>query len=396
MGALNRVGKPAPLCAVLDSQQAGACPAGVSGMFRLLIVDDDRFIVHALSRIAEAEGFTVVATTDPREAVRLLGEGEPFPLVVSDYMMPALNGVEVLKVARERNPEGIRMLLTAASDFRVAVDAVNQSEVFRLVGKPWGHADLVATLRGAAETWKLRQENRQLNELVHGQNRELQVLNRQLEQLVVERTNNLLDGLISALDYRDAETQWHSRRVSKFTRHIAARLVTDAKELGDIEMGALLHDIGKIAVRDAILRKAGPLTPDEWEEMREHPEAGWRMLQRIPYLSEASRIVLQHQERWDGMGYPARLKGKEICLGARLFAVADTYDAITSNRPYRAAQPHDLAVAEIRRCAGSQFDPDVVDAFASVPETEWLRIRAEVDAEATAELAAGIARPLSS
>jgi HD-GYP domain-containing protein (c-di-GMP phosphodiesterase class II) len=215
---------------------------------------------------------------------------------------------------------------------------------------------------------------------VQKQNAELADLNRGLERLVQERTSNLLDGMVAVLDYRDTETQWHSRRVSRFTCRIAEEQgVADPRQMKTIEMGSLLHDIGKIGVRDAVLLKPGPLDPEEWLEMREHPHLGWALLQRIEFLREASEIVLQHQERWDGSGYPSRIKGEKIVLGARLFAVADTYDAITSDRPYRKAQPHPAAVAEIRRVAGSQLDPAAVEAFCRVPESEWMRIRAEVE-----------------
>jgi putative nucleotidyltransferase with HDIG domain len=186
--------------------------------------------------------------------------------------------------------------------------------------------------------------------------------------------------MVAVLDYRDTETQWHSRRVSRFTKRLAEELgVSDERDLRTIEMGSLLHDIGKIGVRDAVLLKPGPLDQEEWVEMREHPRLGWALLQRIEFLREASEIVLQHQERYDGSGYPAGLKGESIVLGARLFAVADTYDAITSDRPYRRAQPHAAAVAEIRRVSGTQLDPRVVDAFCGVSEADWLRIRAEVE-----------------
>jgi HD-GYP domain-containing protein (c-di-GMP phosphodiesterase class II) len=185
---------------------------------------------------------------------------------------------------------------------------------------------------------------------------------------------------VAVLDYRDTETQWHSRRVSRFTRRIAEQLgVCDERELRTIEMGSLLHDIGKIGVRDAVLLKPGPLDQEEWVEMREHPRLGWALLQRIEFLREASEIVLQHQERFDGSGYPSGHKGESIVLGARLFAVADTYDAITSDRPYRRAQPHAAAVTEIQRVSGTQLDPRVVDAFSAVPESDWARIRGEVE-----------------
>jgi HD-GYP domain-containing protein (c-di-GMP phosphodiesterase class II) len=248
------------------------------------------------------------------------------------------------------------------------------------LSKPWNRTELLSCVRQAFDTYALRARNRQLADVVHRQNVELAELNRGLERQVQERTSNLLDGMVAVLDYRDTETQWHSRRVSRFTCRIAQELgVTDARMMRTIEMGSLLHDIGKIGVRDAVLLKPGPLDPSEWVEMREHPRLGWALLQRIEFLRDASQIVLQHQERFDGNGYPSKLKGEEIVLGARLFAVADTYDAITSDRPYRKAQPHDAAVAEIRRVGGTQLDPNAVNAFCRLPESEWLKIRGEVE-----------------
>ena len=141
----------------------------------------------------------------------------------------------------------------------------------------------------------------------------------------------------------------------------------------------MLHDIGKIGVRDAVLLKPGPLDQEEWHEMREHPRLGWALLQRIEFLRDASVIVLQHQERYDGRGYPSGLKGDQIVLGARLFAVADTYDAITSDRPYRKAQPYDAALVEMQRVAGTQLDPRGVAAFCAIEEQERFRIRSEVE-----------------
>jgi HD-GYP domain-containing protein (c-di-GMP phosphodiesterase class II) len=160
-------------------------------------------------------------------------------------------------------------------------------------------------------------------------------------------------------------------------------------ELTVIEHGALLHDIGKIGVRDRVLLKPGPLTSDEWTEMKRHPELGWALLQRVDYLRPASSIVLQHQEKWDGTGYPAGLKGEEIVIGARVFHAVDTLDAITSDRPYRRARPFEDARQEIVRCGGTQFDPAIVEAFLSVPGEEWERIR--LDVETVAVLSADLA-----
>ena len=346
---------------------------------RLLVVDDEAPILHALQRTFEAAGFAVTACSDPLVALEAL-KTQAFNVISVDYMMPGMTGAKFLSRAKLMQPDSVRILITAAHDFSAAVDAVNNGEIFRILSKPWNRTELLACVRQAFDTFALRARNRQLAELVQKQNSELAELNRGLERQVQERTSNLLDGMVAVLDYRDTETQWHSRRVSRFTCRIAQELgVTDAAELRTIEMGSLLHDIGKIGVRDAVLLKPGPLDPEEWVEMREHPRLGWALLQRIEFLRGASQIVLQHQERYDGGGYPSKLKGEEIVLGARLFAVADTYDAITSDRPYRKAQPHEAAVAEIRRVAGTQLDPRAVEAFCRLPEAEWLRIRGEVE-----------------
>src|SRR5438445_1927776 len=248
---------------------------------RLLVVDDEGPILHALQRTFEAAGYDVTACLDPAEALDRLRERE-YQVLSADYMMPGMTGAEFLARARALQPETIRILITAAHDFSAAVDAINNGEIFRILAKPWNRVELLGTVRQAFDTYALREKNRQLTALVQRQNGELADLNRGLERLVEERTTNLLDGMVAVLDYRDTETQWHSRRVSRFTRRIAEQLgIRDGHELRTIEMGALLHDIGKIGVRDAVLLKPGPLDQEEWHEMREHPRLGWALLQRI-------------------------------------------------------------------------------------------------------------------
>jgi putative nucleotidyltransferase with HDIG domain len=351
-------------------------------MDRILVVDDDVRILAALSRILHSEGYEVVTHNDPMQAAR----EEGFQVVLTDFMMPYLNGIELLAALREKNPRAVRLMLTAAADFRTASEAVNRGEVFRLLGKPWSLADLTSSVRQAFHHYQLLEANERLTREVAEKNAELTAINRDLERLVVERTTGLLDGLISALDYRDTETQWHSRRVSLYARRLAQEIGLAGAALDVVEQGALLHDIGKIGVKDSILLKPGPLTPEEWVEMRKHPEFGFRMLAKMPYLHQASLIVLQHQERWDGKGYPANLTGEAIVIGARIFALVDTLDAITSDRPYRKGRPLEVAQAEIGRCAGTQFDPALAAAFLRIPDSEWVRIRDEVHAMETEEL----------
>jgi hypothetical protein len=187
---------------------------------------------------------------------------------------------------------------------------------------------------------------------------------REMSNELREAYTGTLESLVTALDVRDQETRGHSVRVATHSVDIAKMLgIKDDQDLACVYRGALMHDVGKIGVPDAILLKPAKLTDEEWEFMRRHPAMGYRILAQVPYLRPAARIVLAHHERWDGDGYPRRLKGENIPLGARIFALCDTYDAIISDRPYRKGQSPDAAFAEILRCANTQFDPQVIEAF---------------------------------
>jgi putative nucleotidyltransferase with HDIG domain len=215
---------------------------------------------------------------------------------------------------------------------------------------------------------------------------------KKLERKVRDRTTELraalssiadtyektLLALVSALDAREHETSDHSVRVVKYTQAIAEEMGIRGRELEEIGRGALLHDIGKIGVPDAVLLKPGKLTPAEWAEMRKHPDIGYQMIQAIPFLATPAEIVLSHQERWDGEGYPRKLARGDIHIGARIFAVADTLDAMTSDRPYRKGTTFANAIQEIHRCAGTQFDPDVVRAFLSLGEANLIHLKQDL------------------
>jgi len=212
--------------------------------------------------------------------------------------------------------------------------------------------------------------NRVLNEQLAAKCVELRDLNRTLEARIGGRSSSLLVGLMNALDLRDTECHWHSRRVALYSRRLAENLGLSGKDLLAVERGALLHDIGKIGVSDTILRKRGALTQEERDAMQCHAEFGYRIIADIRFLDRAKYVVWEHHERWDGSGYPRNLWGGSIDVGARVFAVIDTYDAMTNDRPYRRAARHEHACAEITRLKGILFDPEVVDAWNAIPKTE--------------------------
>jgi putative nucleotidyltransferase with HDIG domain len=209
------------------------------------------------------------------------------------------------------------------------------------------------------------------------QNKQLKSANveiRRMSDELRESYDGTLEALVNALDARDQETKGHSIRVSNYMMEIARQLGIreGTQDWLDMQRGSLLHDVGKIGVIDSILLKPGKLTPEEWEQMRRHPEIGYEMLRQVRFLQGAAEIILAHHERWDGNGYPRGLGGEDIPLGARIFPVVDTFDAITSDRPYRKAKSSLEAMNEILRCSGSQFDPLVVEAFLDTYET-WVR-----------------------
>lgn len=190
--------------------------------------------------------------------------------------------------------------------------------------------------------------------------------------------DSTLNALAAALDLRDRETEGHSRRVVEYTARLAKEIGLDNKTITEFRRGALIHDIGKIGVPDAVLHKPGPLDPEERKIIEKHPQAGYEMLLGISYLQEEIKIVLAHQEKWDGTGYPLNLQGDMIPLGARLFAIADTFDALTSDRPYRKGRPYEVARQIIVEESGKQFDPQAVQAFLAIPAEDWVNIRALV------------------
>ena len=340
----------------------------------ILFVDDDDLILRAFSRDMRNTDLAITLGHSGREGLKLLDDND-YSIVIADFQMPGMDGIAFLEEVARRKPDAVRILTSGRADFNMAIEVINRVGLFNFVPKPWDPYSLRDIIRRAIEHHAITKENRSLSALLGAKCDELSQLAKVLENEVQNRTTNLLLGLVNALDLRDTETQWHSRRVAVYSRRLADELGIQGDALLAVERGALLHDVGKIGVSDSILLKPGKLTAEEWTEMKKHAEYGYNILEKITFLGDARLLVQQHHERWDGGGYPQGLKGEEIYIGARIFAVIDTYDAMTSDRPYRKALSHEIACREITEMAGKQFDPDVVDAWERIPKQEIVAIR---------------------
>lgn len=331
---------------------------------RVLVVDDDAGVRGVLEAILREEGYDVACEEDAESALASLPDFAP-ELVLSDMKMPGHDGLWLLDQLRAAHPDVAVIMLTGFGDTETAVDCLRRGASDYLL-KPPRVVDLVRALERALGRRRRHLERaryqRELEERVAQKTRDLASA---LDE-VAQAYSSTLAALVAALDAREQETSDHSQRVVRFTLAIAEALGVQSPELEEVARGALLHDIGKIGVADSILLKPGPLSPDEWVQMRKHPEIGYAIIAPIPFLAPAAQIVLSHQERWDGKGYPHQLAGERIPLGARIFAVADTLDAIVTDRPYRKGQSFEAARAEIARCSATQFDPRVVEAFLSI------------------------------
>src|SRR3954471_19647347 len=347
---------------------------------RILVVDDEEPIREIVASMLGAAGYLCKQAGSGMEALAVLNSGDEFELMLSDLMMADLDGIGLLERTKEKYPDMPVVMVTAVHDISVALAAIRNGAYDYLL-KPFEREQLLNTVSRALENRRLKVENRDyqtnLESLVQQRTKQWQTAMANLERSY----DITLEALGDALDLKDAETEGHSKRVTAFTIAIARAMGLSGERIRVIARGAFLHDIGKMAIPDAILRKPGKLTDEERAIMQEHCYRGYQMLRKIPFLTEAADIVYSHQEKFDGTGYPRGLKGEQIPLGARIFAVADTLDAITSDRPYRAAQATRAAMEEIARFSGTQFDPSVVKTFLSMPESIWEDLRRQINSQ---------------
>ena len=335
---------------------------------RILIVDDEVEITEILADLL-SDQYECLKAGSAEQALARLAEGD-FQLVISDITMPGMSGLEMIPHVKQLSPDTVVVMISGMQTVESAIGALRLG-AFDYLMKPFDLRQVEAVVKRALEHYELvvakqRYENH-LEELVEQRTAELDRALNSLEGAY----RSTLKALTAALETRDSETHGHSERVVTYSLRLGREYGLSSEEMKALEFGSLLHDIGKIGVPDSILRKPAKLTEEEWVRMREHPFHGQQILRGIEFLQGAARVVAQHHEKWDGTGYPSGLREEEIDICARIFAVADAFDAITSDRLYRRDKSYEAAAQELDDWAGRQFDPKVVEAFHRVPKEDW-------------------------
>jgi len=313
-----------------------------SSRVEILVADDESSIAESLRAFLEGIGYRVSTAADGRQALAIFRE-RLMPLVISDINMPLLDGHELLREIKAVAPETEVIIVTGFATVDGAVSAIKDG-AYDYIIKPFRIATIQHTVEKALNHRALILENMRLQ----------------------ENSLNVLRTMVNVLEQRDSYTAGHSRRVTEIAMAIAARLELSEEDTKTLRLAGMIHDVGKIGIEDTILRKPGRLTDEEFAAIRTHPERGVQIIEPLDFLKGALPIVRHHHECFDGRGYPAGLKGEAIPLGARIVAIADTYDAITSSRAYRRARSQDAALSEIERCSGTQFDPELASLFVEI------------------------------
>jgi len=355
-------------------------PLEHSVTLRVLIVDDEVSVRKVMAAVLAQLGLPCETAANGDEALHIL-ETHRIDAVISDLQMPGMSGMELLGKVKQIYPRIVFLVVTGVGDIRVGIQAMRQGADDYLVKPLQVDANIVlASLTRALHVKRLEQEvenyRHHLEEIVAEQTQQLREALRRIERTY----DHTLEVLGAAIDLRDSPTAGHSRRVFLYSIEIAKAMGGLESQMRNIAMGTWLHDIGKLAIPDAILLKPGPLTDEERAIMQRHAQIGYDLLKGIPFLADAAEIIFAHHERCDGSGYPRGLKAGEIPAGASIFAVADTFDAMTSDRPYRRALPFQASREVIERGAGKQYDSQVAKVFLSIPGETWEVIRRETAA----------------
>jgi len=343
-------------------------PCSQNSQTTVLIVDDDASIIMLLEEFLSMEGYKSITAGSAEEALKLVGNHK-IEIAILDLKLPQMSGIDLLKILRESQPHIDAVMLTGFSTVETAIEALRLG-AYDYLTKPFNIEELSLLLQKICETRRIKQENvRLFNELQEANKKlaaRVEAADIELKKSYQQLQNMSLSAIKSfalALDMKDKYTTGHSERVSLYSRIIGEQMRLGEHELEILTRAGLLHDIGKIFVPIAVINKAGRLTDEEYTEMKKHPEYGYNLLKPFDFLEEALPLIRHHHERVDGRGYPDRLPGEELSVLEQIIAVADAFDAMTSNRSYRQALSLEEAVGELEKCAGQQFGEPIVNCF---------------------------------
>ena len=327
---------------------------GNNNSYKIIAVDDEMGIIDSLSVFLKRSGYQLTGVTDPYEAIEKV-RNEHFDLMILDFIMTPIHGDKVVEEIRKFNQELYILLLTGHKDLAPPLETIKRLSIQGYCEKSNKFDQLLLLIESGIRSVDQMKTIKKINE-------ELKEKNSELEKAYLES----IETLRYTVEAKDSYTRGHSDRVSEYSVLIGKHLGLSEEDLKILRIGGLFHDIGKIGVPDAVLLKEGKLTDDEYSEIKNHPSIGKQILSNATIFKDMIPIVYYHHEKYDGTGYPERLKGHEIPYFARITAVADTFDAMTSNRSYRKALPLDVVRAEIERCSGTQFDPDIAKVFLDI------------------------------
>lgn len=338
----------------------------------LLIIEQNDDKRSLLTHFFSAR-FSCEEAENMKTALKKIQEKE-YAVIMTPFEMPNFHGLDLIPYLQSVSPRSIPIFISDNEEQGNTVRAF-RAGAFEVIQKPFTLSKVETAVEKAfgqfERKWLKDRYQQHLEELVAERTVELD----QALEAIENSYRMTLKALVQALETRDFETHGHSERVVTFSLRLGYELGLDKETLRDLELGALLHDIGKIGVPDAVLRKPAKLNEEEWNKMKLHPIHGQTILRNIPFLEGAARIVAQHHEKWDGTGYPVGLRGEDVDICARIFSVVDAFDAMVSDRVYRKGCSYEDALAELERCSGTQFDPLVVEAFKVVPQEDWVILR---------------------
>lgn len=334
-----------------------------SNGYKIIAVDDEMGIVDSLSIFLKRSGYNFTGVTDPMEAIERV-KNEHFDLMILDFIMTPIHGDEVVEEIRKFNKDLYILLLTGHKDLAPPLDTIRRLDIQGYCEKSDKFDQLLLLIESGIKSISQMNEIKRINE-------ELSDTYERLEKAYLES----IEVLRYTVEAKDPYTRGHSDRVSAYSVLIGEKLGLSEDDIKTLRIGGLFHDIGKIGIPDSILLKESRLTDDEYSQIKNHPSIGAHILQNATIFKDIIPIVKHHHERYDGNGYPGRLKGNDIPYFARIAAVADTFDAMTSKRSYRDALPLDIVKAEIEKCSGTQFDPEIAKVFLDILNNDYDKIQ---------------------